>query len=149
MGSGAYGHVWQARNKSTGAIVALKKVFSAFQNSTDAQRTYREICILNKVRHPNVICLREVIASANDIDIYLVFEFMQSDLFNAIRDAVLKDRHKKFIIYQLASALEHLHSVGVIHRDVKPSNVLLNDNCEVKLCDFGLSRSMNPPALMT
>lgn len=60
------------------------------------------------------------------MDLYLLFDFVESDLFNAIRDDVLNEIHKKYIIYQLAKCLKYLHSCGVVHRDLKPSNVLIN-----------------------
>ena len=142
LGSGAYGHVYKVRHIKTQEVFALKKVFSAFQNEVDSQRTYREIVYLSKLRHKNIIRLKKVIRASNDMDLYLLFEFMESDLFYAIKENLLNDLHKKYIIYQLARCLKHVHRSGLVHRDVKPSNVLINPSCEVKLCDFGLSRSL-------
>ena len=76
------------------------------------------------------------------MDLYLVFQYVESDLFNAIRDDVLNEIHKKYIVYQLVKCLKYLHSAGVIHRDFKPSNILINENCTVKLCDYGLARTI-------
>jgi mitogen-activated protein kinase 15 len=73
IGSGAYGHVWKVEHKLTKKVYALKKVFLAFQNDIDAQRTFREISILKKLEHPNVVKLKEVIKAENDMDLYLVF----------------------------------------------------------------------------
>lgn len=67
---------------------------------------------------------------------------MEADLHNVIAEGILKDVHIKFIIYQLAKALKYLHSGHIIHRDLKPSNILINSNCSIKLCDFGLVRSL-------
>ena len=67
---------------------------------------------------------------------------MESDLHNAIGDNIMKDAHFKFITYQIAKALKYLHSGSIIHRDLKPSNVLVNSDCKIKLCDFGLVRSL-------
>lgn len=142
IGSGAYGHVWKVRCKQTQSVFAIKKVFLAFQNETDAQRVYREIALLTKLNHGNVVKLREVIASQNKDDIYLLFEFMESDVFKAVKNRVLDCMHKKYIVYQLACALKYLHSAGILHRDLKPSNILINSNCQIKICDFGLSRTM-------
>ena len=73
----AYGIVWKSVDRRTGEIVALKKIFDAFTNATDAQRTFREILFLQAFsRHSNVIKLLNVIKASNDKDIYLVFEFM-------------------------------------------------------------------------
>jgi mitogen-activated protein kinase 15 len=69
---------------------------------------------------------------------------MEADLHNVIAEGILKDVHIKFIIYQLAKALKYLHSGRIIHRDLKPSNILINSNCSIKLCDFGLVRSLVP-----
>ncbi|CAF3276958.1 unnamed protein product [Rotaria socialis] len=145
LGKGAYGIVWKAIDKRTKEIVALKKIFDAFRNQTDAQRTYREIVFLREFgEHPNVIRLQNVLKADNDRDIYLVFEFMEADLHNVIRKGnILKDTHKRYVMYQLLKAMKYLHSANVIHRDMKPSNVLLNQQCRVKICDFGLARSLN------
>ena len=118
----------------------------AFQNEVDAQRVYREVSLLKQIPHENVIRLRDVIPAPKTNDLYLLFDYMESDLFKAIKNRVLDASHKKYIVYQLACALKYLHSAGVLHRDLKPSNVLLNSQCQVKLCDFGLSRSMTSPA---
>jgi mitogen-activated protein kinase 15 len=106
--------------------VALKKIFDAFQHSTDAQRTYREIMFLQEFDHENIIKLLDVIKADNDKDIYLIFEFMEIDLHSLIREGILRDKHKQFIVYQIAKALKYLHSAELLHRDLKPSNILLN-----------------------
>lgn len=85
IGSGAYGHVWKVTDKKSKKVKALKKNFDAFNNSTDAQRTYREIMFLMELSHPNVIKLEEVIRAENHRDIYLVFEHMDIDLYTLIR----------------------------------------------------------------
>lgn len=141
VGKGAYGIVWKAFDRTTKATVALKKVFEAFQNETDAQRTFREVVILLSLpEHENVIRLLDVIRSENRKDLYLVFEYMQSDVHSVIKSNILKAEHKQFIVYQILKALKFLHSGGVFHRDLKPSNVLINSDCYIKLCDFGLAR---------
>lgn len=84
VGSGAYGHVWKVTDRRTGETLALKKIFDAFQHSTDAQRTFREITLLAELDHVNLIKLVQVLRAENDKDLYLVFEFMEADLHNAI-----------------------------------------------------------------
>jgi len=75
LGKGAYGIVWRAADRKTGETVALKKIFDAFQNSTDAQRTFREVMFLQEMSgHEHIITLTNVIKADNDVDLYLVFE---------------------------------------------------------------------------
>ncbi|NXV59250.1 MK15 kinase, partial [Molothrus ater] len=140
----AYGIVWRATDRQTGETVAVKKIFDAFRNRTDAQRTFREIMFLQEFgEHPNIIKLLDVIPAENDKDIYLIFESMETDLHAVIKKGdLLKDIHKCYILYQLLKATKFIHSGNVIHRDQKPSNVLLDAQCRVKLCDFGLARSL-------
>ncbi|XP_055076043.2 mitogen-activated protein kinase 15 [Misgurnus anguillicaudatus] len=144
LGKGAYGIVWKAVDRKSGETVAVKKIFDAFRNRTDAQRTFREIMFLQEFgEHPNIIKLLNVIRAQNDKDIYLVFEYMDTDLHGVIKKgSILKDIHKRYIMYQLLKATKYLHSGNVIHRDQKPSNILLDSDCFVKLCDFGLARSL-------
>jgi len=143
LGKGAYGIVWKAIDKKSGETVALKKIFDAFQNATDAQRTFREIMFLQELRdHENIVRLDNVLKAENDRDIYLVFEYMETDLHAVIRANILKDIHKQYILYQLFKALHYMHSGNVLHRDMKPSNLLLNSECFLKVADFGLARSI-------
>eukprot|EP00929_Paragymnodinium_shiwhaense_P003862 TRINITY_DN104560_c0_g1_i1.p1 TRINITY_DN104560_c0_g1~~TRINITY_DN104560_c0_g1_i1.p1 ORF type:complete len:510 (+),score=120.24 TRINITY_DN104560_c0_g1_i1:84-1613(+) len=144
LGRGAYGIVWKAIDKKTQEVVALKKCFDAFQNSTDAQRTFREIMFLQELNgHENIVRLTNVLKADNDKDIYLVTDYMESDLHAVIRASILEDIHKQYIVYQLLKALQYMHSGEMLHRDIKPSNILLNSDCQVKVCDFGLARSLH------
>jgi len=143
LGRGAYGIVWRAIDKKTREVVALKKCFDAFQNATDAQRTFREIMFLQELNgHENIVRLTNVLKADNDQDIYLICDYMESDLHAVIRASILEEIHKQFIIYQLLKALMYMHSGQMLHRDIKPSNILLNSDCQVKVCDFGLARSV-------
>jgi len=143
LGRGAYGIVWKAIDKKSREIVALKKCFDAFQNATDAQRTFREIMFLQELHgHENIIKLLNVLKADNDQDIYLITDYMESDLHAVIRANILEEIHKQYIIYQLLRSLKFMHSGKMLHRDIKPSNILLNSECQVKVCDFGLARSV-------
>ncbi|XP_066249573.1 extracellular signal-regulated kinase 2 [Euwallacea similis] len=144
LGKGAYGIVWKAVDRKTKEIVAVKKIFDAFRNQTDAQRTFREIMFLQSFKnHPNIVKLHSIHRAANNRDIYLGFEYMETDLHNVIkRGNILKDIHKRYIMYQLLKAMKYIHSGNVIHRDLKPSNVLLDSLCRCKIADFGLARSL-------
>jgi mitogen-activated protein kinase 15 len=142
IGKGAYGIVWKALDKVTHETVALKKIFGAFRNSTDYQRTYREIIFLKQMQgNPHIVELRAVYRSTNNLDLYVVFELLESDVHSVIRAGILMDVHKRFIVWQMLVGLKYLHSRKVIHRDLKPSNLLINSDSSVKLCDFGLART--------
>ncbi|CAB3402944.1 unnamed protein product [Caenorhabditis bovis] len=145
LGKGAYGIVWKAVDRRTKEVIALKKIFDAFRNNTDAQRTFREVMFLQEFgKHPNIIKLYNIFRADNDRDIYLIFEYMEADLHNVIKKGtILKDVHKQYIMCQLFRAIRFLHSGNVLHRDLKPSNVLLDADCRVKLADFGLARSLS------
>ena len=92
--------------------------------------------------HENIIKLLNVIRAENDKDIYLVFDFMETDLHAVIKANILEDIHKRYIIYQTLKCLKYMHSAEVLHRDLKPSNILLNAECHAKVADFGLARSL-------
>jgi mitogen-activated protein kinase 15 len=92
--------------------------------------------------HDNIIRLLNIVRAENDRDLYLVFEFMETDLHAVIRANILEDIHKQYVIYQLLRSLLFMHSAGLLHRDIKPSNLLLNSDCHARLCDFGLCRSI-------
>ena len=92
--------------------------------------------------HENIVKLLNVIRAENDKDIYLVFDFMETDLHAVIKANILEDIHKRYIIYQTLKCLKYMHSAQVLHRDLKPSNILLNAECLAKVADFGLARSL-------
>lgn len=124
----AYGIVWKAVDRTTRRTVALKKIFDAFQNNTDAQRTFREIMFLQELNahhHENIIRLLNVLKADNDKDIYLVFEYMEINLHAVIKAGILEEIHKKYVLYQCLKAIKYMHSGDLLHRDMKPSNVLL------------------------
>lgn len=108
LGKGAYGIVWKAVDKQTKQVVALKKVFDAFHNATDAQRTFREVptphmqvMFLQELNgHDNIVSLFNLIKAENNKDLYLVFDFMETDLHAVIRAGILEEVHRQYVIYQ-------------------------------------------------
>lgn len=143
LGMGAYGVVWKAMRKKDERLVAVKKVFDAFHNKTDSQRTYREVMILQGLKgHPNIVNLVSLIRATNNNDLYMVFDYMEADLHTVIKSNILSDDPQRYIIYQTLKGLKYIHSGEIIHRDLKPSNILVNPQCKIQIADFGLSRSV-------
>lgn len=118
-----------------------------FEDETDCKRILREITILRKLKHPCVVELIEILQPEDPetfTSIYIVMEFAESDMKKIIKSSVhLEMSHIQVLIYNLLCAVKYLHDSKVIHRDLKPANVLINEDCSVKLCDYGLSRSIN------
>ncbi|GAA5873844.1 hypothetical protein JCM8547_008618 [Rhodosporidiobolus lusitaniae] len=148
IGEGAYGVVCSAIHRPSGQKVAIKKI-QPMEHSMFALRTLRELKLLRYFAEQNV---SENIISIVDIvkptsletfkEVYLIQELMETDLYRVIRTQQLSDDHVQYFVYQTLRALKALHSAEVIHRDLKPSNLLLNANCDLKVCDFGLARSV-------
>ena len=150
IGIGAYGIIISAVDlENNNQIVAIKKL-KRIADIIDLKRIAREILIMKYCQHENIVPLLDVIVHLNKdknmnkvADVYLVMEKMDSDLQKIIASKQeLSDEHYQFILYQMLRALYFLHSANIIHRDFKPSNVLINEDCTVKLCDFGMSRGI-------
>ncbi|OWB65788.1 hypothetical protein B5S30_g1119 [[Candida] boidinii] len=145
LGQGAYGIVALGSNKHTGQTVAIKKM-EPFDSELICLRTLREIKLLKNFKHPNIISILDIEKSdtiENFTSVYVVEEFMETDLQKIIYTQKLSELHIQYLMYQLLKGIKYLHSCGVIHRDLKPGNILVNANCELKICDFGLARINN------
>ncbi|XP_058179171.1 protein IMPAIRED IN BABA-INDUCED STERILITY 1-like isoform X1 [Rhododendron vialii] len=145
IGQGTYSSVFRARNLDTGKIVALKKVrFDNFEPES-VRFMAREITILRKLDHPNIIKLEGLIASRLSCSIYLVFEYMEHDIAGLLScpDIEFSEAQVKCYMKQLLSGLEHCHSRGVMHRDIKGANLLVNNEGVLKIADFGLANFCN------
>lgn len=146
LGKGSYGVVVSAFDSVAQKIVALKKIPNVFSDVTFAKRSLREIRFLHHARnHHHIISLLDIFEPTEEDfnDLYIVLEYMQTDLHKTIYSkTVIEADHRQYFLYQLVSALKYVHSAGVVHRDVKPSNILLNEDCLLKLCDFNLARNI-------
>ncbi|XP_020218831.1 protein IMPAIRED IN BABA-INDUCED STERILITY 1 isoform X1 [Cajanus cajan] len=146
IGQGTYSSVFQAREIETGRMVALKKVrFDKFQ-AESVRFMAREILILRTLDHPNVMKLEGIIASQQSNSIYLVFEYMEHDLAGLLASPDIKftDSQIKCYMRQLLSGIEHCHLQGIMHRDIKASNILVNNEGILKIADFGLANTLSP-----
>ncbi|XP_020577885.1 probable serine/threonine-protein kinase At1g54610 [Phalaenopsis equestris] len=146
IGQGTYSTVFRARDLETGKIVALKKVrFDNFEPES-VRFMAREIQILRRLDHPNVMKLEGLVTSRISCSIYLVFGYMEHDLagLSSSPDIKFTEAQVKCLMEQLLSGLEHCHSRGIIHRDIKGANLLLNDEGVLKIADFGLANFLQP-----
>ncbi|TQD99351.1 hypothetical protein C1H46_015009 [Malus baccata] len=145
IGRGAYGVVCSSINRETNEKVAIKKINNVFENRIDALRTLRELKLLKHIRHENVIALKDVMMPIHRTsfkDVYFVYELMDTDLHQIIKSSQpLSSDHCKYFLFQLLRGLKYLHSANILHRDLKPGNLLINANCDLKICDFGLART--------
>ncbi|GMN42180.1 hypothetical protein TIFTF001_011391 [Ficus carica] len=145
IGQGTYSSVFRAREVETGRMVALKKVrFDNFQPES-VRFMAREILILRRLDHPNIMKLEGLITSGSSTSIYLVFDYMEHDLAGLVSSPEIKfsEAQVKCYMRQLLSAIEHCHLRGIMHRDIKVSNILVNNEGILKLGDFGLANIVN------
>lgn len=144
IGQGAYGVVCAAENSKTKEKCAIKKVSKLFERPILTKRALRELKLLEHFNgHKNIIGLLDMdIVDYSDFnEIYLYQELMEADLHQIIRSGQpLTDEHYQSFIYQACCGLKYIHSANVLHRDLKPCNLLVNTKCELKICDFGLAR---------
>ncbi|KAL3515751.1 hypothetical protein ACH5RR_022653 [Cinchona calisaya] len=141
IGQGTYSSVYRARDLETGKIVALKKVRFVNMDPESVRFMAREILILRRLDHPNVMKLEGLITSRVSCYLYLVFEYMEHDLTGLATVAKNKFTEPQIKCYmqQLFRGLEHCHNRGVLHRDIKGSNLLIDNYGNLKIGDFGLA----------
>uniref|UniRef100_A0A8C7YAE5 mitogen-activated protein kinase n=1 Tax=Oryzias sinensis TaxID=183150 RepID=A0A8C7YAE5_9TELE len=144
IGSGAYGTVCSAIDQDSKEKVAIKKLYRPFQSLIHAQRAYRELRLLRHIQHENVIHLLDVFTPDSTLEkfqtFYMVMPFVAQDLGHIMKKKRLSSRIVTYLFYQLLRGLKYIHSAGIIHRDLKPGNLAVNENCELKILDFGLAR---------
>ncbi|XP_061982505.1 probable serine/threonine-protein kinase At1g09600 [Populus nigra] len=147
IGQGTYSSVYKARDLETNKTVALKKVCFANMDPESVRFMAREIIILRRLDHPNVMKLEGVIASRMSGSLYLIFEYMEHDLAGLLASPGIKfsEAQIKCYMQQLLHGLEHCHKRGVLHRDIKGSNLLIDSNGNLKIADFGLATFFSSP----
>lgn len=146
--AGAYGFVCAALNAENNQKYAIKKCQNVFNEIEDGKRILREIKLLTFMKHENLLTIADLLPPREKgkfEDVYIVGDLMDTDLNNVLRSRQkLTDEHYQYFIYQVLRGLKYIHSASVLHRDLKPANLLTNISCDLKICDFGLSREYNP-----
>ena len=144
IGRGAYSTVWRAIHAESGKEVAIKKEENIFDDLIDCKRVFRELKLLRLLNHPNIVRLLDLRINEEDPkfnSVSLILELGELDMKKILKSAqTLQHSHIQRFIYDILLGLKYMHSAGVIHRDLKPGNVLLYEDESVKLCDFGLAR---------
>lgn len=155
LGHGAYGLVISAKydDGSTAGqenFVAIKKITNIFSKKILCKRLLRELKLLQFFRgHKNITCLYDLDIVPDPLtgdfnEVYLYEELMECDMHQIIRlGQPLTDSHYQLFVYQILCGLKYIHSADVLHRDLKPGNLLVNADCELKICDFGLARGFS------
>lgn len=140
LGQGGFAVVWKATERSSGKPVAIKQIVDAFRSDLDARRTYREIVLQRACDCEQILPVAAVLSAAPDV--MLVLPCADTDVHTALRAKLLqKASQKQHVCVQMLLALEYLHARNVVHRDIKPPNLLLDAaTLRVRLCDFGLAR---------
>ncbi|KAL9243810.1 hypothetical protein vseg_017652 [Gypsophila vaccaria] len=150
IGEGTYSSVYKARDLIHGKTVALKRVRFDNLDQESVKFMAREILILRRLDHPNVIKLEGLITSATSRSLYLIFEYMEHDLTGlaSLPGLQFTEPQVKCFMQQLLRGLNHCHSRGVLHRDIKGSNLLIGDCGTLKIADFGLASFFDPEKTM-
>ncbi|KAI8982329.1 kinase-like domain-containing protein [Mycotypha africana] len=140
VGEGTYGKVYKARNCKTGSLMALKRIRMESKKDGFPITAMREIKLLQKLKHERIVELQEVMVAKGSV--YMVLEYMDHDLSGILGHPEFKfePEHTKSLVKQMLEGLAYLHDMGILHRDIKGSNLLLNNEGELKIADFGLAR---------
>lgn len=146
IGKGSYGTVRAAYDLQEERHVAIKMIPHLFDDLDDCKRNLREIAILSKLNHENIVRLHDIVAPAqldSFNEIHIVLELVYTDMREVLRrPKLMVVRHPDGLLRDLLAGCAYIHSVGVYHRDLKPANCLLTRDWLVKICDFGLARAI-------
>ena len=156
LGTGVQGQVMKAKHLASGTIVAIKLMKDLFDHPYMAKRVISEIQIMRKLssKASNQFTTKiyDVLIAPNfvpDSDctvsyLFIVMEYMSLDLIKLMcmsSKVGLGEDHVKFLLFNMLCSLDYIHSANIMHRDIKPANILVDSNCNVKICDFGLART--------
>ncbi|KAG5485638.1 hypothetical protein LSCM4_06594 [Leishmania orientalis] len=151
LGMGAYGIACSCLDSESGEKVSIKKCRDVFRDVEDGKRVLREIDMMRFFHHENLLNVVNILPPLkreyNSFeDVYVVTPLMDVDMNVVLRSRqVLEESHMQYFVYQILRGLKYLHSANVAHRDLKPANLVTNISCELKIIDFGLSRSVDVP----
>ncbi|KAL0099607.1 hypothetical protein PUN28_019790 [Cardiocondyla obscurior] len=140
VGEGSYGLVMKCKHRETGQIVAIKKFLETEEDLQVRKMAFREIRLLKKLRHENLVNMIEAFRRRKRL--YLVFEYLDHTILDELEENEngLDWEKSRRYIYQILRGLDFCHNHRIMHRDVKPENVLVSPNGVIKLCDFGFAR---------
>ncbi|NXR93958.1 STK36 kinase, partial [Hypocryptadius cinnamomeus] len=142
IGEGSFGRVYKGRRKHSAQVVALKFIPKVGRSEKELKNLQREIEIVRDLHHPNIIQMLDSFETAKEV--VVVTDYAEGELFQILEDdGNLPESQVQTIAAQLISALYYLHSHRILHRDMKPQNILLGKDGVVKLCDFGFARAMS------
>mmetsp|Transcript_33822 Transcript_33822/g.79036 ORF Transcript_33822/g.79036 Transcript_33822/m.79036 type:complete len:411 (+) Transcript_33822:131-1363(+) len=148
LGKGAYGEVFLCHDRRSPESeppvqVAVKWIRNFTQDEVYGKRVLREIRILSTLRHENTLKLVDLLPGVDSDDVFIVMPYMHIDLYRVIYSKMkITESHVQAFVCQILRGTQYLHSAGIVHRDLKPQNVLVNQNCTLKIADFGLARSI-------
>ncbi|KAM6152412.1 serine/threonine-protein kinase 36 isoform 1-T1 [Erethizon dorsatum] len=142
IGEGSFGRVYKGRKKYSAQVVALKFIPKLGRSEKELRNLQREIEIMQGLRHPNIVHMLD--SFETDKEVVVVTDYAEGELFQILEDdGKLPEDQVQAIAAQLVSALYYLHSHRILHRDMKPQNILLAKGGGIKLCDFGFARAMS------
>lgn len=148
LGEGTYGVVFKAYDLISNQFVALKKIRMEYEEDEGIPATtLREISSLKSLNHPNIVPLQDLFINHNEKKIYLIFDYFEQDLkafINKLPPDCSREIYKS-LLQQILLGIEFCHSSGILHRDLKPQNILVSNTGILKIADFGLARSFNFP----
>lgn len=147
IGEGTYGVVYRARDANTGGMVALKRIRLDTEVDGVPSTTIREISLLKELDHLNIVKLLDIIHTENKL--FLVFEYLNQDLKKYMEMYQIKNGLPlplvKSYLFQMLQGISYCHTHRILHRDLKPQNLLLSADGLIKLADFGLARAFGVP----